>query len=79
MKTLIDTGEEHEGVYHYTGKVVIQAGHVGKSNTRELWHRRLGHMCLKFLSSLANIWGFPNNTTKFEKSNCDICFGLNKL
>lgn len=69
-KTLIGAGKERDGVYHYTGE--IEVSNAGRLQSRELWHRRLGHPSSAVLSSLSDIGGFSHRVEVFEKS-CDIC------
>ncbi|XP_010451106.1 PREDICTED: uncharacterized protein LOC104733201 [Camelina sativa] len=57
-KTLIGAGKERDGVYHYEGVVAVQAGHMGKLQTRDLWHHRMGHPSSRVLSVLGSIGGF---------------------
>lgn len=71
-KTLIGTGKDRDGVYHYTSAIEVQAGYAGRLQTRELWHRRLGHPSSKVISVLSKIGGFSSSFSEFEKS-CDIC------
>ncbi|CAL9222594.1 unnamed protein product [Arabidopsis halleri] len=51
-RTLIGAGTERDGVYHLAGVVIPQINRVGTVETRDLWHKRMGHPSPKVLSFL---------------------------
>ncbi|XP_010513388.1 PREDICTED: uncharacterized protein LOC104789378 [Camelina sativa] len=53
-KTLIGTGEEHDGVYYFTGVTAARVHRTAahQISSSKLWHRRLGYPSSRVLSSL---------------------------
>lgn len=72
LKTLIGAGEERDGVYHYKGVLDAQADSASNLQSRDLWHRRLGHPSPRVLSFLSGVGVFKNNVGVLENS-CDVC------
>ncbi|KAL1205522.1 Retrovirus-related Pol polyprotein from transposon RE1 [Cardamine amara subsp. amara] len=71
-KTLIDAGEEHNGVYHYTGAVGIQASYAVDYKLESYGIDDWVIFRLEFFMFYFILGGFSNNSKDFEKS-CQIC------
>lgn len=72
-RTLIGAGTERDGVYHLAGAVIPQINRVGAVDTRDLWHKRMGHPSPRVLSFLSEVGVFRSSTSALEEC-CDICF-----
>lgn len=70
-RTLIGTGEKHDGVYYLTDFVSAKSHRETVGSDQVLWHRCLGHLYSSVLSYLSLV-SSSNKTA--SSSPCDICF-----
>ncbi|XP_074270840.1 uncharacterized protein LOC141594747 [Silene latifolia] len=74
-KTVTGAGEQYEGLYHLKGVRCdrVHAHMTDKSNSFDLWHRRLGHPS----SNISCFLSFLNKNSRtcddFHSKHCDIC------
>ncbi|XP_010436765.1 PREDICTED: uncharacterized protein LOC104720575 [Camelina sativa] len=70
-RTLIGSGEEHDGVYYLTDVATDRIHSTNVSSDQALWHQRLGHPRFLVLSSLPV---FSSSFKNVGSRSCDVCF-----
>lgn len=68
-RTLIETGEECDGVYYLTDVATAKIHMVDASSDQTLWHHRLGHPSFSVLSALPMFL-----SVSVGSHSCDVCF-----
>ena len=72
LRTLIEAGEERDGVYYFKHN---PAQRVNAVNTSCIWHRYLGrHHLSEVLSLLPSSLGIDFEMNKSRDNFCDICY-----
>jgi len=71
-RMLIGAGERKDGLHCFRNLPQIKAMKVDRSNSLDLWHKQLGHPCLKITKLLPLI---DSRKISILDDHCDVCLG----